>query len=55
MANMGTKPETGPDLLRNSSLCMGHIDFMDLPVDQHATLIVPYPISYYNHFGRENI
>ena len=54
MANMGTKPETGLALLRNSSLCMGHIHLKDLPADQHAALIAPHPISCYNNFRREN-
>ena len=54
IANMGTKPETVPSLLRNSSMCMGHVNLKDLPEDQHATLIVPHPISCYDYFRREN-
>ena len=49
MANMGTKLEIGPALLRNSLTCMGHVHLQDLPEDQHDALIDPHPISCYNH------
>lgn len=54
MANMGTKPETGPALMRNSSLCMGHVHLKDLPEDQYRILSEPHPISCYGYFRREN-
>ena len=42
MVNVGTKPETGPALLRSSSLCMGHVHLKDLLADQYAALIAPH-------------
>lgn len=53
-ANMGAKPEVGPALLRNSSICMGHIHVRDMPEDQYAILTSAHPISCYKHFRREN-
>ena len=53
-ANMGTKPESGPALLRNSSLCMGHVHLKDLPLEHYNELCKPTPISCYKYFQREN-
>ena len=54
MANMGAKPETGPSMLRNASLCMGHAHLKNLPDDQYALLCEPAPVSCYKYFRREN-
>ena len=53
IANMGTKPESGPAILRNSSLSMGHIHIKDLPEEQFIMLCSPVPISCYAYFRRD--
>ena len=52
-ANMGTKPETGPQLMRNSSLAMGHVHIQHLPQEQFDALTSIAPISCYQHFRRK--
>ena len=54
IANMDTKAETGLSLFCNSSISIGYVHLKDLPEDQHAILIVPFPISYCKYFRREN-
>ena len=47
-ANMGTKVESGPHLMRSSSIAMGHARVSNLPKDQHDALVSIAPISCYN-------
>ena len=53
-ANMGTKPESGLALLRNSSLRMGHVHIQDLQEEHYNELCKPAPISCYKYYQRDN-
>ena len=53
IANMGTKPESGPSLLRSASIAMGHTHIKDLSPEHYAELIKPAPISCYKCYSRE--
>ena len=52
-ANMGTKSESGPHVMRSSSIAMGHVHLRKLPKDQHDALVSITPISCYNGFRRD--
>jgi len=53
-ANLGTKSESGPSLLRSSSIAMGHIHIKNLPQEQYDALTSLGPISCYKHFSCES-
>ena len=52
IAKMGTKPESGPSLLRSASIAMGPTRIKDLSPEHYAELIKPAPISCYKHYSR---
>ena len=49
IANMGTKSESGPSLMRSASITMGHTHIQDLSDDHYAELIKPAPLSCCKH------
>ena len=49
-ANIGAKPESGPHLMRSSSIAMGHSHIRQLPQEQYDQLTSIAPLSYYTHF-----
>ena len=53
IANVGTKPELEPHLLRLSSLAMGHVYLKDLSNKHYNKLICPSLISVYNYYKRD--
>lgn len=52
-ANMGKKPESGPSLIRSSSIAMCHVHINDLSTEHYDTLCSIAPISCYKHFQRK--
>ena len=52
-SNMDTKPESGPHLMRSSSIAMGNVHMRNLPQDQCDTLVSIASIICYNTFCRE--
>ena len=52
-ANMGTKSESGPSLIRSSSIAMGHVHINGLSTEHYDTLCSIAPISCYKHFQRK--
>ena len=52
-ANLGTKRETDPQLMRNTSLAMGHVHIQHLLQEQYDALTFIAPISCYQHFRRK--
>ena len=51
---MGTKPESGPTLLRSSSFAMGHVHSKDLSNVHYAELMSIAPVGLYIYYKREN-
>ena len=45
-ANMGTNLESGPSLIRLSSIAMGHVNINDFSKENYNSLCSSSPISY---------
>ena len=50
IANVGTKPESGPSLMRSVSIEMGHTHNQALSTEHCAAFIKPDPISCCKHY-----
>ena len=52
IANMGTKHDSVPSLMRSVSIEMGDTQIQDMSTEYHAELIKAAPLSCYNHYSR---
>ena len=52
-ANVGTKPESSPHLMRSSSIAMCRVHVRQLPQEQYDILTLHASLSCYNHFRSE--
>ena len=55
IASMGTKPESGPSLIRLLSIAMGHVHSLYLLPEHSQELEIPLPIRCYEHFNKKNM